>query len=381
VVSRIDTDVLVVGGGPAGSACAIALARAGTRVAVVEAGDFGGMRIGETLAPWATPLLKRLGLRPDWALNGLGRPATVMSAWGGAVSATSSMLNPYGAGWCVDRGRFDHLLVDRAGSLGAALWPRCRVTDARLDGDRWSFTARQGAERLEGTAAFVVEATGRRGRSAFAPSGRRLAFDRLTALAWTVPGVAEVSRELGLSCCVEAVRDGWWYSTPLQGEGILIVFFTDGDLLPRGRAAMARHITARLDETNVTRGRVAATGNALMGWKAFDAGTTMRQVGATANWAAAGDALATVDPLSGQGVALALREGMELAQCLLEPDAERRGAVAAWLDTVAEQFNQRLDEREGVYSRESRWRDSPFWRRRTEGRRDYAGSSEMIEAS
>jgi flavin-dependent dehydrogenase len=362
--ARLDTDVLVVGGGPAGSACASTLAEAGARVAVIEGGDFESPRIGETISGGATPVLRSLGIRPGWSERELGRRSTVVSAWNGTVAARSSMHDAYGAGWCVDRRRFDRMLFDHAGRAGASLWPRCRVTDARLDGTHWRFSARRDGQRLEGRAAFVVEATGRTGRSAFAPSGRRLAFDELTAVTWTTAGAMDAPDELGASCCVEAVKDGWWYSTPLQGGAMLVAFFTDGDLLARGRAAMTRQVIARLAETSLTRRRLASTEAPLAGWRAFDAGTTLRQTGATANWAAVGDALATIDPLSGQGVALALKSGMELARCIADTATDRRDAVAAWLDGVVEQFNRLLDERHAVYAQERRWDTSLFWQRR-----------------
>ena len=72
----LDLDVLVIGGGPAGSACAIRLARGGARVAIVEASEFSRFRIGETIAPSVRPLLAQFGVEAgddcDWSAPSTG---------------------------------------------------------------------------------------------------------------------------------------------------------------------------------------------------------------------------------------------------------------------------------------------------------------------
>src|SRR6266511_1550652 len=55
-------DVFVIGGGPAGSAAALKLARAGRAVALAERSRYEQARIGETLPPVAQPTLAGLGL-------------------------------------------------------------------------------------------------------------------------------------------------------------------------------------------------------------------------------------------------------------------------------------------------------------------------------
>ena len=95
----LDVDVLVIGGGPAGSACAIRLARGGARVAIVEASDFSRFRIGETLEPSVRPLLATLGIEVGADYRWWAPSTGVVAAWG-QPSATHrpSVLNPYGRG-------------------------------------------------------------------------------------------------------------------------------------------------------------------------------------------------------------------------------------------------------------------------------------------
>jgi len=116
-------DVVVVGGGPAGSACAIGLARHGLEVLVAERGDYSAHKIGETLAP--------AGHRPLVALGAAGllrRPphreaVALRSVWGEPAPREHSYLfEPYARGWHLDRAAFDASLAATAAARGAHVW-------------------------------------------------------------------------------------------------------------------------------------------------------------------------------------------------------------------------------------------------------------------
>jgi len=57
-------DVIVVGGGPAGSTTAAFLARAGRRVLLFEREPFPRFHVGESLLPATLPILERMGVLP-----------------------------------------------------------------------------------------------------------------------------------------------------------------------------------------------------------------------------------------------------------------------------------------------------------------------------
>ncbi|MET1023912.1 MAG: FAD-dependent oxidoreductase, partial [Pseudoxanthomonas sp.] len=58
-------DVLIIGGGPAGSTAAIQLARAGWQVTLLEKSRHPRFHIGESLLPMTMPLLEKLGVMED----------------------------------------------------------------------------------------------------------------------------------------------------------------------------------------------------------------------------------------------------------------------------------------------------------------------------
>ena len=125
-----DTDVAVIGGGPAGSAAAIACAQQGLRVRLFERDTLVGERVGEALHPGVEPVLRQLGVA-DALLSVTGaRHAGIWVDW-----ARTRCFQPYGhdadgpwRGFQVMRAAFDRLLIDRARALGVAVAQPCAVS-------------------------------------------------------------------------------------------------------------------------------------------------------------------------------------------------------------------------------------------------------------
>jgi flavin-dependent dehydrogenase len=134
-----DADVLVAGGGPAGSACAIALARGGLRVLLLERESVPREKVcGEFLGADALACLGALGIDP-MALGGVriaeGRVAR------GAGAARFAL--PFGAAG-LPRRVLDAALLDAAAAAGAQLRRGATVRDAARDGALWSLRLADG---------------------------------------------------------------------------------------------------------------------------------------------------------------------------------------------------------------------------------------------
>lgn len=135
-------DAIVVGAGPAGSAAALVMARAGLKVVIVERGDFAGAKnvMGGVL--YARQLAD---LFPEWPKDvPVERPITRQEMW--LLDAGGSMLKVghYSSAWArephnaysVLRSRFDRWFAGKAEEAGAFLIPETVVVDLLKDGDR-----------------------------------------------------------------------------------------------------------------------------------------------------------------------------------------------------------------------------------------------------
>ena len=131
-------DVVIVGGGPAGAATALALVGHGLEVAVVERSCYDTVRIGETVGPDIKSLLVELGLWERF-LATLHNPShAVHAVWGSAaVSHQDFICHPYGVGWHLDRRRFDGMLADSAEERGVHMHRGTRVTSVRSTPRGW----------------------------------------------------------------------------------------------------------------------------------------------------------------------------------------------------------------------------------------------------
>jgi flavin-dependent dehydrogenase len=119
----VDADVLVVGGGPAGAAAAIACAERGHRTVLCERAARGRDRPGETLHPGIEPLLVQLGLAGRLTPVVGARHSGIWVEWGGPrrFDAFGSDADGRWSGFQVWRADFDDLLLTRAGEAGVEL--------------------------------------------------------------------------------------------------------------------------------------------------------------------------------------------------------------------------------------------------------------------
>jgi len=352
-------DVAVIGGGPAGTATALCLSKAGYSVLVIEASKYEKFRPGETLSPTVTSRLNQLGVLDRFLQQGPSASAGIASAWGKSqIDINDFLFDTYGNGWQVDRIAFDQMLAHAAAAVGATVWTGTHLLNRpRRRNKTWHCQMKRDGSHLACTAAFLVDATGRCGSPSLAmPSSRRV-IDRLIGIVWTGKHYEQWSYPL-----VESIDDGWFYSASLPGKQAIIAYMTDCDIY-REKIRTCRNIWWHaLHRTTHTRKRFPAAADDL-DVKVFSAASTWRQQTIGKSWCAVGDATVGFDPLSGLGVQHAIDSAIHAADSVGKYLAhnESLDGYRKWLNYCFERY---LIERQGYYSREKRWRVSPFWQRR-----------------
>ncbi|HET7432069.1 MAG TPA: geranylgeranyl reductase family protein [Nocardioides sp.] len=336
---REQTDVLVVGAGPAGSATAAWLARHGVDVLLADAAVFPRDKTcGDGLTPRAIGELERLGLG-DWlrahtvnlGLRAHGFGQTLLLPWPGGT------LPDWGS--AVARTELDDHLRTTAIKSGARAVDGVRAVDVRREGERVATVVlKRGEETVEVDCRRLVVADGVR-----SPLGKVLGRE------WhreTVYGVA------GRSYVTSTMSDDPWISSHLELRGERHEVLSGyGWIFPLGTGEVNLGVgtlaTAKRPADLKVRTLMASYADGVR--EAFGLGDDLRAPtsallpmgGAVTgvagpNWALVGDAAACVNPLNGEGIDYGLEGGRLVAELIAE-DAD---LATAWPATLTEHYGE-----------------------------------------
>ena len=352
--------VVVLGGGPAGSAVALSLKahRPGLAVVIVEPGGETLRRLGESLSPAAREILGSLGCWPRFEAAGFLQSHGTLASWESAqLGENAYLFSARGLGWQVERESFDALLVECAMAAGVAVLRGARYLGSERGSDGlWRLFLR-GTEPLD--ASFVVDATGRAAVFATAQGARRLAADRLAGAL----RMFRLDGDTGGETLVEAEEEGWWYSVPTRGGLLAVGWMSDPDLLRLRRLYHPESWLDHVRRSHYTSLRIADAQPACA--------VTVRAAGSQCldtvvggGWLATGDSAAAYDPLSGQGLLHALRFGKLASFAILDYLQGRAQGLQLYRELIHEDYDAYLHINQQYYAKVTRWPNSPFWMRR-----------------
>lgn len=169
VEQETSCEVLVIGGGPAGSTIATLLAQRRRDVVMLEKSRHPRFHIGESLLPWNMPLLEQLGVAEEIRKIGIVKPgAEFVSPWHGTpttISFNDAVNNLYPTSYQVRRSEFDEILFKNAIKKGVRAFDEHKVTGVEFDEGEAAdatVTVMDGDKQVKRIhARFVVDASGR----------------------------------------------------------------------------------------------------------------------------------------------------------------------------------------------------------------------------
>src|SRR5216117_1461051 len=348
----LDTpDVVVIGGGPAGSTTSALIAQQGYRVQLFEREKFPRFHIGESLIPETYWVLGRLNMLPKMRQSRFVKKYSVQFVnAGGKLSAPfyfwDNKPHECSQTWQVVRSEFDHMMLNNAREHGVNAHEGIHVMDVLFEGDKAVGVniRKEDGTTQEVRAKVVVDASGQTG---ILQNRLRLrVWDPVLnkGAIWTYweGAYRDTGRDEGATMVLQtANKNGWFWYIPLHDNTVSVGVVAPFDYLFKGRGSYAQTYDEEVERCPVVKERVSTRKRVTGYFATKDYSYRSRQVSGD-GWVLVGDAFGFLDPLYSSGVLLALKSGEMAADAIVEGFA-KVDTSGAQLGKWGPVFNQGVD--------------------------------------
>lgn len=348
---NLNPDVVVIGGGPAGSTASTLIAQHGYRVSLFERERFPRFHIGESLIPETYWVLKRLKMLDKMKASQFVKKYSVQF-----VSASGKLSAPFyfwdnkphecSQTWQVIRSEFDLMMLNNAEEQGVEVHQATRVLDVLFVGERAVGVRIQNEDgsKAEVRAKVVVDASG---QSTMLQNRFKLRlWDPVLnkGAIWTYWQGAQrdSGRDEGATLVVQTVnKQGWFWYIPQHDDTISVGVVAPFDYLFKGGGSHEQTYNEEVETCPEIKKRVSI-GQRSTGYFATKDYSYRSTKVAGDGWVLIGDAFGFLDPLYSSGVLLALKSG-ELAADAIAEGFAKNDLSAAQLGKWGNSFNRGVD--------------------------------------
>ena len=311
-------DVIVIGGGPAGSTVASILAREGRKVVLFEKEKFPRHHIGESLMTDTYWTFERMGFLDKLKTSPFVRKFSVQFASPAGRESRpfyffEAIHNDSSVTWQVTRSVFDRMLLEHAGDSGAKVHPGTPVRQVFFDGDRATGVEVQMPDgSLQKFAArVVVDATGQTAMlsNKFGWRMRDPKLKKAVLYSYFKGAMREPDMNGGATLVLRTPpgTGGWFWYIPLENDITSVGIVADPGYLVKGRGQdLAKILHEEIEKCEACRRRVAGATRVDKVYSILDYSYRSRECAGN-GFILIGDAYGFLDPIYSSGVLLALK--------------------------------------------------------------------------
>jgi flavin-dependent dehydrogenase len=307
-------DIVIVGGGPAGSTAGTLLAKQGWKVVIFEKEKFPRFKIGESLLPGSLCTFERMGVKEK-----IERADVIVKYGGKIVSACGTRSNrflfsnvfrcKYPTAYQVERSRFDQILLDHAAETGCEVRQGERVTDFSFNEE--GVIVRTSSGEFRGR--YLIDCSGRNALVGTQFNLRRNYPElRKFSLYAHFEGVDRASGVDGTLTQMVRGRDRWIWIIPITATKTSIGVVLDAQTFKRMKLSPEAAFQRILQENPKVMEQISDARRVTDVYATGDFSFRNRHFTGD-RWVLAGDAAGFIDPVWSSGVFIAVLSGEKAA--------------------------------------------------------------------